>query len=112
MKKHGGICKGDVIVIPFPFSDLRHSKKRPALVIAELEGDDVVLCQITSSTRIDKYSIQLTDEFESGGLRVKSNIRPNKLFTADKSIILYSVGRLRKEKNEQVITKIMQIIQG
>jgi len=35
--------KGDVVVIPFPFSDLSQSKRRPALVLAALEGDDVIL---------------------------------------------------------------------
>ncbi len=47
--------KGDVVVIPFPFSDLSQSKRRPALVIAELEGDDLILCQITSQTILDNY---------------------------------------------------------
>jgi len=42
--------KGDVVVIPFPFSDLTQTKRRPALVISALEGDDVILCQITSRT--------------------------------------------------------------
>jgi hypothetical protein len=37
--------KGDVVVVPFPFSDLSQSKRRPALVIAVLEGNDAVLCQ-------------------------------------------------------------------
>ncbi|MCK4735836.1 MAG: hypothetical protein KAT65_25505 [Methanophagales archaeon] len=36
--------KGDVVVVPFPFSDLSSAKRRPALVIAELEGDDLSLC--------------------------------------------------------------------
>jgi len=40
--------KGDIVVVPFPFSDLSNSKRRPALVIADLTGDDVILCQITS----------------------------------------------------------------
>lgn len=40
--------KGDVVVIPFPFSDLTQSKRRPAIVIAVLDGDDLILCQITS----------------------------------------------------------------
>ncbi len=40
--------KGGVVVVPFPFSDLTQTKRRPALVIAELEGDDIILCQITS----------------------------------------------------------------
>lgn len=40
--------KGDVVVVPFPFSDLTKAKRQPALVIADLEGDDLILCQITS----------------------------------------------------------------
>jgi len=42
--------KGDVVIVPFPFSDLSQSKRRPALVIAGLDGDDLILCQITSRT--------------------------------------------------------------
>jgi mRNA interferase MazF len=34
--------KGDVVVVPFPFSDLTRAKRRPSLVIAELEGDDLI----------------------------------------------------------------------
>ena len=40
--------KGDVVVVPFPFSDLTQAKRRPALVISALEGDDLILCQITT----------------------------------------------------------------
>ena len=40
--------KGDVVVVPFPFSDLTEAKRRPALVLAELDGEDRILCQITS----------------------------------------------------------------
>lgn len=41
--------RGDVVVVPFPFSDLSQSKRRPALVITSLDGDGLILCQITSS---------------------------------------------------------------
>jgi len=34
--------RGDVIVVPFPFSDLAAAKRRPALVLAELDGDDCI----------------------------------------------------------------------
>ena len=47
--------KGDVVVVPFPFSDLTDAKRRPALVIAELSGDDLILCQITSQNVKDHY---------------------------------------------------------
>ncbi len=49
--------KGDIIVISFPFSDLSGSKKRPALILADLQGDNIILCQITSQQTKDKYAI-------------------------------------------------------
>jgi len=52
--------KGDVVVVPFPFSDLTQSKRRPALVVSKLEGDDIILCQITSQTVKDNYAIALS----------------------------------------------------
>jgi len=51
--------KGEVIVIPFPFSDLSGSKKRPAFVLADLQGDYILQCQITSQQTKDIHSISL-----------------------------------------------------
>jgi len=103
--------KGDVVVVPFPFSDLTRAKRRPALVIAELEGDDLILCQITSQSIRDRYAVS-TDEndFETGTLRRRSNVRPNRIFTADRHIILYRVGHLKPEKIDQVIERIVSIL--
>lgn len=39
---------GEVVVLPYPFTDLSSSKVRPALVLASLTRGDVILCQITS----------------------------------------------------------------
>jgi len=104
--------KGDVVVVPFPFSDLSQAKRRPALVVSELGGDDLILCQITSQRIRDSYAIPLEDkDFETGGLRQKSNIRPNRLFTADQHIVLYKAGHLRAEKLTEVIRKIIEIVQ-
>ena len=103
--------KGDVIVVPFPFSDLTQSKRRPALVVAPLEGDDVILCQITSKAVRDNYAIPLDDkEFATGSLQQASNIRPNRIFTADSHIVLYRVGSLKKEKLSEVVERIIDII--
>ncbi len=105
--------KGDVIVVPFPFSDLTQFKRRPALVITALEGNDVILCQITSKTIKDRYSITLDDkDCETGNLKQSSNIRPNRIFTADSHIILYRVGRLKKEKINDVVDKIVEIVKS
>ncbi|HEV2846007.1 MAG TPA: type II toxin-antitoxin system PemK/MazF family toxin, partial [Thermoanaerobaculia bacterium] len=72
-----GFVKGDVVVVPFPFSNLAEAKRRPALVLKPLDGDDLILCQITSQQISDRYAIPLEDEdFSSGGLRQPSNLRP------------------------------------
>ncbi|MBI4688125.1 MAG: type II toxin-antitoxin system PemK/MazF family toxin [Nitrospirae bacterium] len=103
--------KGDVVVVPFPFSDLTQSKRRPALVISKLEGDDIILCQITSQAIKDNYAISIDDkDFEAGGLKQPSNVRPNRIFTADSHIVLYKIGNLRTDKLNEVIGKVVEII--
>ena len=103
--------KGDVVVFPFPFSDLSSTKKRPALVISVFEGHDLLLCQITSQIELDSYSVKLNDsDFKSGNLNLPSFIRGNKLFTADKSLIQYKIGSLKDKKLNAVIDFICDII--
>jgi len=103
--------KGDVVVVPFPFSDLTHSKRRPALVVAELEGDDLILCQITSQRIRDGYAVSIEErDFEDGTLRQKSNVRPNRIFTADRHIILYRVGSLNSSRIDEVIDRMVDIL--
>jgi len=58
---------GEVVVLPFPQTNLQSGKRRPALVVANLPGDDLVLCQITSQTRNDGGSVPLLiADFEKG----------------------------------------------
>ena len=103
--------KGDVVVVPFPFSDLTEAKRRPALVLAELDGDDRILCQITSQQFRDRYAVPINEsDFEEGSLRKISNIRPNRIFTADCKIILYKAGHINSDKIDEVLKKIIDIL--
>ncbi|MCC5610355.1 type II toxin-antitoxin system PemK/MazF family toxin [Nostoc sp. CHAB 5834] len=107
-----GFIKGDVVIVSFPFSDLTETKRRPALVIATLQENDLILCQITSQYVDDIYFIQLNNsDFSSGRLNQLSNIRLNRIFTADKQIILYQLCQIKLEKLTEVINKIIEIIQ-
>ena len=102
--------KGDVVVVPFPFSDLSNAKRRPALVAASLNGDDVILCQITSRARNDACSVSVSNEdFSSGGLPADSVIRPNRIFTADSRIIVRKAGSVVKEKIRAVENVIVKL---
>jgi mRNA interferase MazF len=100
--------KGDVVVVPFPFSDLTLAKRRPALVLARLEGNDVILCQITSRAVSDSYAVPISDaDFADGSLRLPSNVRPNRIFTTDSSIVLYRVGGLKAARASDMVEKVV-----
>ena len=102
--------RGDVVVVPFPFSDLTQTKRRPALVLKDLPGEDLILCQITSQTVRNAAAllIDLTD-FQHGSLNKLSNIRPDRLFTANQGLILYKAGSLKAAKMTEVLTKVQDL---
>lgn len=104
--------KGDVVVLPFPFSDLSASKRRPALVIATLNThNDVILCMITSKSTYDTSAVTITGaDFVHGGLSHDSNVRPNRLFTADATLIQRIAGHLAQDKLTAVIDEVIRIL--
>jgi mRNA interferase MazF len=108
----GKFVKGDVVTVPFPFTDLTGNKKRPAFVVADLPGDDIIVCQITSKkSPADSFALSLeAGDFASGSLPVDSFIRPNKLFTADKNIILSVAGHLSENKTREAVGSVISII--
>lgn len=103
--------KGDVVVLNFPFSDLSGTKRRPALVLANLDDNDIILCQITSRASDVKYAVRLgKNDFEKGSLSIESAIRPNKIFTADKRLIAYVACKVTQEKLLEVVDMLSTII--
>jgi len=109
----GEFVKGDVVVVYFPFSDFSTGKRRPALVIKDLIGDDVIMCSITTQTRQDGYSVPLhNSDFAAGRIDHNSYIRPNHLFTGESKRIVYRVGTIAPAKVDEVVNKIIEIIRS
>ncbi|MDR0463619.1 MAG: type II toxin-antitoxin system PemK/MazF family toxin [Treponema sp.] len=107
----GQFVKGDIVIIPFPFTNLSGSKKRPAFVVTDLPGEDILICQITSKFKSDDFALPITaDEFISGNLPIDSFIRPNKIFTANKNMIISVAGHLCENKVHEIINSIIAII--
>jgi mRNA interferase MazF len=105
--------KGDIVVIPFPFSDLSGSKRRPAFVLADLPGDDIILCQVTSQVGRDNSLCVslLSGDFASGSLPVNSYIRPTRIFTADKKIILRKAGTVKDSVCKETIDILKSLLE-
>lgn len=109
-----GFVKGEVVIVRFPFSDLTSIIKRPALVVANLKGNDLILCQITSKHHEkDPYEVELKiKDFESKGLKKDSFIKPSNLFTTRDSSIIYKAGKISKNKIKKVEKMICKIIKS
>lgn len=108
----GQFVKGDVLVVPFPFTDLSTTKPRPALVLAAFPGGDMIMCMITTPNSRDGLAIELQDiHFESGAIDHDSYIRPNRLFTFSEKNVLKVKGRLAPAKVQQVVRAIVLIVE-
>ena len=102
---------GQVVLVPFPFSDLAGAKLRPAVVLADAGRDDWVLCQVTSKPYSDPHAIQLVEtDFRSGSLQITSYARPGKLFTANSSLMVSQVGRLKMERARDIVEAIVSLL--
>ena len=86
---------GEVVLVPFPFSDLSQSKLRPAVYLAHAGRGDWVLRQITSSPYGAPSAVPLgPGGFAAGDLRLERFARPGTLFTASAGLMVRSVGAL------------------
>lgn len=106
----GKFAIGEVVLVSFPFSNLQGQKVRPALVLAKAEFDDLILCQITSKPYASKFAIRVRhDDFTKGSLPVVSYVRPNKLFTANSSIIKKTAGQLTPTATKSILISVRSL---
>jgi mRNA interferase MazF len=107
----GAPSVGDVVIIPFPYSNLSKSKRRPALVLAEVGRGDFLLCQITSKPYDDLHALPLNvADLLSGGIKRDSFIRGTKLFTGSEALILGVAGHLTHSKLSEVIRQLIEML--
>lgn len=89
--------KGDIILIPFPFTDLIGSKNRPALVLISSQLDVTVSFLSTQLKWKEPFDL-LIEASEENGLKKESLLRTTKIATIQKSLVIGKLGILSKEK--------------
>ena len=90
--------KGDIVLIPFRFSENENVKDRPALVIHE-SPDDIVVVYISSelsnaNAAQDIYIFQNHAEYSRTGLKKSSFIKLDKIDTRSKTTIIAKLGEV------------------
>ncbi len=102
------IEKGDIVLIPFPFTDLNAVKTRPALVVwVDPQYNDFILMGITSKSSGDHKFPITTKNLNEGSLPKKSYVRYAKIATLNRSIVKRKVGRLEAAIFGQLIDKFL-----
>lgn len=106
--------QGDIVIVPYPFSDLNGSKPRPAVIISNSmvnKTSDIILAAISSTIRNDDFSFTLEDNLVTRSLEKYCEIRCNKIFTFDKSLVTKKISSVKKASYQEVHNKIMEILQ-
>ena len=89
----------EIVQIPFPYSDLSGSKKRPAIIVSNEnvnKSSNVICCVITTNPHKMDLPI-LNDDLEKKQLPFESHIKHQMLFTVNKTLIIKKMSKLKQK---------------
>lgn len=102
------INTGEIICIPFPYTDLTSQKTRPALVICSNGAEeDLIILAITSKKGESRLLIQ-NKNLAKGELPVASYIRYNKVTTLNRKLVKRRVAVLSESTLSEVLVRFKQ----
>ena len=84
---------GDILIINFPFTDGKGSKRRPVLVIKQTDDNDLLIAKVTSQPYNTQFDMPIS-EWKQAGLLSISFIRIHKIQTLHSSLVFGQIGRL------------------
>jgi mRNA interferase MazF len=103
--------RGDLLLIPFPFTDLSATKRRPVLALTSTDryGDFIAL-PITSRPQ-SKHAVSITtSDMAVGRLPVASWIRTDRVITLNKSLVVKTIGRVSDRLREAAVSQLCAYI--
>jgi mRNA interferase MazF len=101
--------KGDIILIPFPFTDLTGNKNRPALVLVNCDLD-VIVAFISTQLKWKEDTDVILKPSEQNGLKKESLLRLSKLATIDKDLLLGRLGTVNIKTIKLINANLMKIL--
>jgi mRNA interferase MazF len=102
--------QGDIVFLPYPYTDLSHTKQRPVVIISRnsINRSNFIVAKITSVIRNDPFSFPVKTSDISVKLKKKSEVRTNELFTIHRSLIIKKLASFKKGPLIQLIDKIKE----
>jgi len=107
------IKQGELILLPYPFTDFKETKIRPALIISNDHlnemSEDCIAIPLTTVIKDVPYSFLITQkDLASGELIISSRIRLDKVFSVKKSLIIKNIGLLKKTTFQEIIKEFFR----
>jgi mRNA interferase MazF len=109
------IRQKEIVLLPFPFSDLEGTKVRPALVVSNdsfnAKSDDCVMVPLTTVIKDEPFSVLISqDDLSAGKLLRPSRIRADKIFTVEKKMVMMRIGSLKANTFNKVKDEIVRML--
>src|SRR5690554_173493 len=104
------IKKGDLVLIPFPFTNLAGTKNRPAVILIATT-DDITVSFITTQLKWQEESDVKLEPSEENGLKITSLIRLSKMTTIEKGLVIGKLGTLTELELNDVNRGLIELLQ-
>jgi len=101
--------KGDIVLLPFPFTNLKGFKKRPAVILYN-DDIDIVVTFITTKLKWSENTDVLLKPDNNNRLKKISIIRTNKLATLDIELVIGKLGELTENNLNELDSKLKQVL--
>ena len=106
--------QGELLLVPFPFSDQSGRKVRPVIVVSNEDfnefSEDVIVVGVTSNLSKNRYTLNLSNkDLEEGNLFDDYCIKVENMLRLDKELVVKKIGKINKNKLKQIISKIIEI---
>lgn len=101
---------GDVLLVPLTFSDVSNSKRRPVLVLLDVDSADLLVVPVTSHKPRNDSDVIL-QEWTAAGLRLPSTVRMAKLATVARVTVIRQLGRLSERDAAEARKALSQFFQ-
>lgn len=105
---------GDVVLVPFPFTDQSGAKKRPAVIVSSSGYNDsrrdLVIMAITSQVRTPLgFGEAMLADWQAAGL-IKSSVLKPVFATIEQGLVVRTMGKLSASDLHTLREAIAQVI--